>query len=299
MGAALFSGSAGPIAQVSRLLDSAASLGEAAAETGTKVLTATSEMASSLSGLAATAAHNSLALSATAWRGIDVLEIIGSRCDGTFAVDAPELVAPWLSAPHARRLAPCLDDHLVAFASAAAEAISPGFPVLDQSAQDLNVLGFYGEFHAQASLAATGHILVKYSAINLSFTVRWANPLWDTLDFPVSQERPQILEQLSSAKQMLPVRLIHWNAEYCHCLPCSYHSSPRCSVETLDSRMDPVLWSAFSASWTSHVARMGGYCNLWSDMLDNLLCFRSSSSRFSVSSLARPDGLKQREQHRQ
>ena len=72
LGAALFSGADGPIRQVSRLIGSAATLGEAAAGTGAAVLSATSEMANSVSGLALAAAHDSLALLEDAWRGVYV-----------------------------------------------------------------------------------------------------------------------------------------------------------------------------------------------------------------------------------
>ena len=253
MGAALFSGSAGPIAQVSRLLGSAASLGEAAADTGTRVLVATSDMASSLSSLASTAASTSLALSATAWRGVDVLQVRGVRCDGMFAVDAPELVFSWLSAPYARKIAPCVDEHLIAFAAAVAEAIDNGIPVLEQSAQELDVLGDYGELHASASLAATGHIMVRYCAINLSFSVQWSNPLWDTLDFPVSQEKAQILEQLQSAKQMLPVRVVNWNAEE----SIAYHAPTSVRLT--------AAWKRWVRSWClclGHLFQLLGF-NTW------------------------------------
>jgi hypothetical protein len=212
MGAALFSGSAGPVAQVSRLLGSAASLGEAAADTGAKVLAATSDMATSISGFAAAAAQNSLALSTTAWRGVDVLEIVGSRCDGIFAVDSPEIVTSWLAAPQAQMIAPCVDENLIAFTGAAADAVGRGVPVLESTTQDLDIRGKYGELHVRASLAATGQIVIQYSAVNLSFVARWANPVWATLDFPVSQEKAQVLDQLDGAKRMIPVRVVDWNA---------------------------------------------------------------------------------------
>ena len=125
------------------------------------MLTATSEVALTLSNFAISAAENSMALSTTAWRGIDVLQVKGMRCDGSFAVDSPEVALTWLLSPPARRISPCLEWQLIDFVVAGAKSVSRGLPVLDTSAQDLNVDGLYGHFHVRASLAATGHIVLS------------------------------------------------------------------------------------------------------------------------------------------
>ena len=177
------------------------------------MLSATSEVALTLSNFAISAAENSMALSTTAWRGIDVLQVKGMRCDGSFAVDSPEVALTWLLSPPARRISPCLEWQLIDFVVAGAKSVSRGLPVLDTSAQDLNVDGLYGHFHVRASLAATGHILVHYSAVNISFVARWSNPVWETLNFSVTQEKDQVLSQLEGIQAMLPVHLVNWNAE--------------------------------------------------------------------------------------
>ena len=103
--ASLFSGKDGPVQQISRVLGSFAVLSEATAMTGSAVINATGQMANSVSGLALAAVWQSLRLSESAWHGVDLLNVVASRCDGHVAVDGAIVLAYWLDSKVVQNLA--------------------------------------------------------------------------------------------------------------------------------------------------------------------------------------------------
>ena len=174
------------------------------------MLNATSRVASTFSDMVLTAAASSMALSETAWRGVDVVQVLARKCEGHLSVDSETILEHWLSTPGARTLVPCLGPEVHAAALAASAAVAHGLPEIDAAVEDLQLTGNYSEIRMRASLSDTGHIQMAFSVINITFEVLWANPLWESLSMPKEAERAQILVQLYTVRAMIPVKKLDW-----------------------------------------------------------------------------------------
>ena len=229
MSVVLFSGSEGPVSQVSRVLGSAAVLSEATAATGAAMLDATGWMASSMSTMAVSTVWQTLELSEAAWHGVDIADVNASRCDGQVLVDSAEVLKYWLSSRKLRAAAPCLSSEVQQQMQLAAEHVHPRVPQWDESFQQLDVHGNYSSVQVLASLISTGQIALKYSKVQVDFRASWCNPLWSAFELSLRSEQKQILQQLEEVRRLLPVQSMTFSDEIMG-----------------DAAPVPVRWKAFS-----------------------------------------------------
>jgi hypothetical protein len=203
----LLSGQHGPITQLSRLLGSVATLSEAAAFTGAGVFNATGSVASSVSSLALAAVWQSMKLSESAWRGVDILDVVAQRCDGHVAVDGSMVLRFWLNSTPVQTMAPCLLGPMHLRLLEAAQAISQDVPSFSLEVQEVNVSGSYGLMKIAARMASSGHLVLDYTMVNITFQAEWSNPVWSSLELPLRSEQSQVLSHLQAVENSLPVKI--------------------------------------------------------------------------------------------
>ena len=155
-------------------------------------------------------AENSLNLTANVWHGVDVFEIVAQRCAGRLAGDSADIVAEWLHSYEAKRLLPCLSPPLADALSMAARSVHAGLPFLETHLEDLNASGTYGAVHLEARILISGQLQLRFDTSNLTFSVAWANPLWELAAFETSVEKEQIMKAISSVLIRMPSKNFAW-----------------------------------------------------------------------------------------
>ena len=196
--------------QLTRVIGSVAVLGEASARTAAQALNATTSIVASASELLVRTAENSLNLTANVWHGVDVFEIVAQRCAGRLAGDSADIVAEWLHSYEAKRLLPCLSPPLADALSMAARSVHAGLPFLETHLEDLNASGTYGAVHLEARILISGQLQLRFDTSNLTFSVAWANPLWELAAFETSVEKEQIMKAISSVLIRMPSKGFAW-----------------------------------------------------------------------------------------
>ena len=162
---------------------------------GAAVVNSSLSIANSVTGVAISALESSLQLGDNLWRGVDVLDIVATRCDGQLAMSSPEVLEHWLSASQVDVVSPCLLRAVHPQMVQSSAAVAPEIPAVQSERQELNVLRSYCTAFVEigAKLLATGLVQVLFTLINISFEVAWSNPLWGGLDLPLQSEHGQIL----------------------------------------------------------------------------------------------------------
>ena len=202
---ALLSGHSGPVAQVSRMLGSVASVAEASSTAAGAVITAGANMTEVVSVAFVGAAQNSLTLAGDMWFGIDIHNIAMRRIDGTIDSVDGTLLCKWLSSDVGRRVVPVP----AGFLDILTDVVSSVSSTLTAVARSDTLLDWHGQYHsihAESSILTFGKIRLKWQWTALNFSLQWSNPLWELCEFDTQKEGQQIINRLQSTiSAMTPV----------------------------------------------------------------------------------------------
>jgi hypothetical protein len=198
---------------VARLLGALATVSEAAGEVATSALGATTKLTASATDIVVAVATNTLNISQTFWRGIDLYDIKVSRCVGALSVDSSAVLETWLHSVHKHALLPCLQGDIQTSVQAAAASIGLLFPSLRAQNENLNMSGAYNSAIVHATLLFDGKLRVTFDVVQVSFRGQWANPMWATFSFSEELERGQVLAALQVVVFSMPSRVIEWDQD--------------------------------------------------------------------------------------
>ena len=87
--------------------DCVAEVSEITATASVALLNSSLSVAGSVSGLAVAAMENSLALGDTFWRGVDMLQVTATRCDGQLVLTSAAILEEWLNISSSKLDADC------------------------------------------------------------------------------------------------------------------------------------------------------------------------------------------------
>ena len=200
--ACLYSGREGPIQHVTSILGSAAKVTEAASlvvDSGADLTTTTIRSMVSIT-------TGTLNLAETAWHGVDLLGLDAKQVRGRVSADSESVLSAWLlseaglNATGLNAAPDCLhqwQQHL--------RAISVSMPFQRYSSEHLNINGSFLRTEVSFALLHTGFIMFDFAIIDLKFSPRWSNPVWESLQLSHDTEREQIAQQVGNFIGQLPV----------------------------------------------------------------------------------------------
>lgn len=207
--AVLLSGHQGPVMQVARIIGAAADLSEHTTGVAVQALNATTQLASGATELFLSVASSGLSSGANLWHGVDLTGLYARRCAGQLLVDGDSTLEMWLNSQQALILIPCLEPPLQRQLLAASQTVGMTMPRAQTSTEELELDGTYRAVRIWGSLHGSGQIQLQFDFVQVDFTPRWANPVWQQWQVPLDGEREQIMRLLRQTVVQLPAPPIH------------------------------------------------------------------------------------------
>ena len=167
------------------------------------IIAATGEVAGMASAAAqastsfiASTGRSGLSIADEMWSGVDLSNMTVDSWAGAWAADSAEVALPVATAQ--------LGVEHRALVAEALGVVSLAVPVATRECQRLEWPEHYADFVVRASLAKTGHVLVKWRERHVSFRAAWSNPLWQALECRFETARCIVLERLAQTLGALP-----------------------------------------------------------------------------------------------
>lgn len=182
--AVLLSGHQGPVMQVARIIGAAADLSEHTTGVAVQALNATTQLASGATELFLSVASSGLSSGANLWHGVDLTGLYARRCAGQLLALQRQLLA-------------------------ASQTVGMTMPSAQTSTEELELDGTYCAVRIWGSLHGSGQIQLQFDFVQVDFTPRWANPVWQQWQVPLDGEREQIMRLLRQTVVQLPAPPIH------------------------------------------------------------------------------------------
>ena len=186
-----YSGQAGPIQQVTRVLAAVANVAEGGAKMTLTGLESTGNVSQNVAVWARGVVSSGQDLTSEMWAGIDLVNASVMRRYGAVATASGAHLAGWLrSELGAEASAMPLDARRQIAASV--ESINLFLPVINWERELFTTDAQYASLRLSARLLRSGFVEVRWTWISATFEVIWANPLWDVVGFPADAETSQI-----------------------------------------------------------------------------------------------------------
>ncbi len=140
--------------------------------------------------------RSGLSIADEMWSGVDLSNMTVDCWAGAWAADSAEVALPvataQLNATHKQLVAEALG------------TVSLAVPVVMRERQHLEWPRRYVDFAVRASLAETGHVLVRWRERHVAFEIAWSNPLWAAFECRFESVRGLVLERLATTLSSLP-----------------------------------------------------------------------------------------------
>ena len=193
--AVALSGQAGPIAQLARMLASAAALAESSSAAASTIVDAGNNLTQVVSTSVLGAAQNSLSLAHDVWKGVDLSKLVVQTRSGHMLSADAELAARWLLSPKGRAAVPLPAD-FAAIAADVTAAVCLSFPMMERTEATLRLAGVYDSFAVRAALLPSGYVDIRWRWSQVTYSAQWSNPLWDALEMNIEVENEQVVGRI-------------------------------------------------------------------------------------------------------
>ena len=218
--------------QLSMVLQSTASLVNVLSETTSGISTVGINLTASATDVAVTVARGSLSLLGDAWSGVDVTQAMVSASGARWYMHGTIDVEDFLDTPAGKALVqlPTTERHMLA---EAIKRTSPLVPSLKDTKLLFNTTGLFREFSYQVKYLRSGFRGIQFYHGEITFIPRWANPLWEAMDWDVSREVQQLKDAVAAALDSAS----HWQ----------YRFEELPAPNTSDILAEPQSWGSRAA----------------------------------------------------
>jgi hypothetical protein len=201
----LFSGQAGPIAHVSRILGAAAQVSEAAGDAASSVVHKGTALTAAMSSAVIDITSTSFGALQTAWHGVDLVNLTVEKISGTVTASSPRQIVACLNSYSGRLLTTVEDEQTMQVRVLMLQDVCRDMPHLSRSQERLELTGSFRLITGEVQQAASGQTAFLYEIARASFAPQWANPLWAVLELSHEAEHPQALDTLRAALHAAPL----------------------------------------------------------------------------------------------
>ena len=129
---------------------------------------------------------------------------------GRIAAEDGDQLASWLNSFTGRATTRCSDSEPLALWISLAQSVSLSMPHVEATTQDFSVDGSLWQASGMAKLLQSGYVAIEFRFTSVTFTPRWANPLWDGLAVNVSTESDQILQSVQLFANSVAASNVSW-----------------------------------------------------------------------------------------
>lgn len=209
--AILWSGHEGPIAQLTDMLRTVATVTRSAGGAAVLLFESSSGISIRASSAVLEVTASSLDVFQAAWHGVVLVQVRSNATGYIEAVDSQDL-GDWLESEKGGSTTSAPAAVRGAWASLARSS-SLSMPILRSSYEFFDELGSYESYEARIRLGDSGHYHFSYRQIQVRFRPQWANPMWDMLELNLSAEHLQIRRALDDVIRVINASADHQDTE--------------------------------------------------------------------------------------
>jgi len=201
--AVLLMKSDGPLYQLTRALSAMAEVSEETADLVVAFLKSGGSLSSSAGSWAQSTLSTTKDLCGEMWSGIDIQNVTVIRESGTFLSDSPEVLREWLQTPEALLLMANSTD-VLNVAAAGLTGVMTGLPVVTRDTVAMLSSRSYSATAVKVFRASYSSFGITWEWARASYSLAWANPLWDLLELDPGANLSVVEVTLSNYFRSLP-----------------------------------------------------------------------------------------------
>ena len=207
---AAYSGHDGPVAQITRVMSSLATVGESASRASAQILDRSADIVAGASSAVMAVSTTTMDAAAAAWSGIDLMDMKMDNFFGRVMAENGDIIAKWTDASFGRSTTKCDIAPVIVFWQGMARTVSFQMPAAEASLEHTEVHGLYWKATGRAFIAFSGHISLEFTFNTATFQPRWANPVWELMEVNISSEAQQITDIIRAYTNRVQGHNVSW-----------------------------------------------------------------------------------------